>query len=1020
MAKKDPDYPRGSEWRIWDLHVHSPASFHWAGQRFHDMDAAQQKTSIDEMIGAMNSAAPAVFALMDYWTFDGWFALQERLKDADAPALHKKVFPGIELRLSSPTANYRLNAHVLFSDDTTDQQLRDFRTGLQVALVNRPLSDESLIELARNHAGADLLKKHGFDRADVLKDDRVGLRAGSTIAEVQAESYKNAIASVPGGRAIGFMPWDTSDGLAQAEWETHYAYVIGLMQASPIFETRKHDLWAAFVGVETPGNKNWVAAFQSALKDIPRLAVAGSDAHRYSDYGAFPSGKATWIKADPTFRGLLQAIREPARRSYIGPLPPKLKEVDENKTYFIDSLKIEKAAGSKLPEDWFDGSLIPLTTDLVAIIGNKGSGKSAFADVVALIGNSRTFKHFSFLSPNRFRHPRTMLARHFKATLLWRDDTPGSRLLSESAPAGSPELVRYIPQQFFEDLCNSHVEGTSNAFERELEAVIFAHTGEVARQGALDFDQLRQRQEQSPQKALVEFRKELHVVNLDIERIEEAMQPDRRRSVEELLVLKKKEMQEHDKVRPAAVAAPTEELTTEQRAATEELSGLAQQLEELTKEERLLSAEAATIAAKTRAAAAVKERIKIFKRQAKQFQEEISGDLATLGLTAAQVVDIRVEDAPITEVETAISVRSKELEGRIQAIAPQRKALIGRQDELKGRLNAPQRAYQHYLAAAREWEGKRDSLIGNEKTAESLKGLEERIAQLNALSQQLAEKKTQRRSLAEEVLKEIELQRQARAALFKPVQDVIDGNKLIRDDYKLQFKAALTLSTQNFSERLFQLIKQNFGPFKGEIESHNEVRKIVEQHDVDKGAALSMIEAVHDQIVAGIHGKPDGVGIERAMRVNMKPSALYDLLFGMDFIEPRYTLLFQETQIEHLSPGQRGALLLIFYLLVDTGHNPIILDQPEENLDNETIVSLLVPVLSEAKKRRQLIMVTHNPNLAVVCDAEQIIYSAFDRKDKSRIRYTSGAIESPQMNRHVVDVLEGTKMAFDNRGRKYH
>jgi ABC-type lipoprotein export system ATPase subunit len=138
------------------------------------------------------------------------------------------------------------------------------------------------------------------------------------------------------------------------------------------------------------------------------------------------------------------------------------------------------------------------------------------------------------------------------------------------------------------------------------------------------------------------------------------------------------------------------------------------------------------------------------------------------------------------------------------------------------------------------------------------------------------------------------------------------------------------------------------------------------------------------------------------------------------YIEPRYTLLFQETNIEHLSPGQRGALLLIFYLLVDTGHNPIILDQPEENLDNETLVSLLVPVLSEAKKRRQIIMITHNPNLAVVCDAEQIIYSAFDRKSKSVIQYTSGGIESPQMNEHVVNVLEGTKVAFDNRGGKYH
>ncbi|MFA5955525.1 MAG: hypothetical protein WC811_03035 [Hyphomicrobium sp.] len=160
-------------------------------------------------------------------------------------------------------------------------------------------------------------------------------------------------------------------------------------------------------------------------------------------------------------------------------------------------------------------------------------------------------------------------------------------------------------------------------------------------------------------------------------------------------------------------------------------------------------------------------------------------------------------------------------------------------------------------------------------------------------------------------------------------------------------------------------------------------------------------------------------------------SLLHGIDRAMSVISPRTSsshlkrcanssLLFQETQIEQLSPGQRGALLLIFYLLVDTGRNPIVLDQPEENLDNETVVSLLVPVLNEAKKSRQIIMVTHNPNLAVVCDAEQIIHATFDRKNGARISYHSGSIEDGTINRAVVDVLEGTKVAFDNRGQKYH
>ena len=74
------------------------------------------------MIEAMNNAEPAVFAIMDYWTFDGWLALRRRLKDEDAPP-KKLVLPGIELRLAAPMKG-RLNAHVLFSNEVDEQVLR--------------------------------------------------------------------------------------------------------------------------------------------------------------------------------------------------------------------------------------------------------------------------------------------------------------------------------------------------------------------------------------------------------------------------------------------------------------------------------------------------------------------------------------------------------------------------------------------------------------------------------------------------------------------------------------------------------------------------------------------------------------------------------------------------------------------------------------------------------------------------------------------------------------------------------
>jgi ABC-type cobalamin/Fe3+-siderophores transport system ATPase subunit len=103
---------------------------------------------------------------------------------------------------------------------------------------------------------------------------------------------------------------------------------------------------------------------------------------------------------------------------------------------------------------------------------------------------------------------------------------------------------------------------------------------------------------------------------------------------------------------------------------------------------------------------------------------------------------------------------------------------------------------------------------------------------------------------------------------------------------------------------------------------------------------------------------------------------------------------------------------LIFFLLADKSTVPLILDQPEENLDNQTIHNVLVPMITNAKKKRQVIIVTHNPNLAVVCDSEQIIYSEFSSTDFPKIKYIVGSIENPVINEKLVNILEGTMPAF--------
>ena len=259
-------------------------------------------------------------------------------------------------------------------------------------------------------------------------------------------------------------------------------------------------------------------------------------------------------------------------------------------------------------------------------------------------------------------------------------------------------------------------------------------------------------------------------------------------------------------------------------------------------------------------------------------------------------------------------------------------------------------------------------------------------------------------------------QRISREALFKPVQELIQSNALIRNEYKLQFQAEIKSNPDTIYDRLFLMVKQTAGEFRGESESLSVIRELMEKYDISKKSSLiNFVQELHQKLEEASKLP----GIQSSLKKDRSATEVYDFIFGLEYLKPQYTLMFQDAQIEQLSPGQRGALLLIFYLLVDKDSNPIILDQPEENLDNETIVSLLVPVLTEAKQKRQIIMVTHNPNLAVVCDAEQIIHCEFSRSDSNNISYISGAIECSIINTKAVDVLEGTMIAFDNRKIKY-
>lgn len=229
-------FPRGSEWRKWDLHVHTPASFHWnGGKRFCSMTADEMEQSVQELITALETADAAAFGVMDYWTFDGYLALRRAISE-EAVAWTKTLFPGMELRVEAPV-DFRLNVHVVFPESIPEQDLLDFKSTLVIGGPSeRPLSDEGLRALAEN-LDESKARVHGFTEG-YRDDPEELLRLGSMVAEVTRESFRRAVDALGKEKCLVILPYDCSDGIEKLDWKRHSGADAFFLQAADIFESR--------------------------------------------------------------------------------------------------------------------------------------------------------------------------------------------------------------------------------------------------------------------------------------------------------------------------------------------------------------------------------------------------------------------------------------------------------------------------------------------------------------------------------------------------------------------------------------------------------------------------------------------------------------------------------------------------------------------------------------------------------------------------------------------------------------
>lgn len=127
-------------------------------------------------------------------------------------------------------------------------------------------------------------------------------------------------------------------------------------------------------------------------------------------------------------------------------------------------------------------------------------------------------------------------------------------------------------------------------------------------------------------------------------------------------------------------------------------------------------------------------------------------------------------------------------------------------------------------------------------------------------------------------------------------------------------------------------------------------------------------------------------------------------------------ILLNGRAVQKLSPGQRSSAMLPLIALVEDA--PLIIDQPEDNLDNRLVGRMLVDILANLKEKRQIIVATHNPNIVVSGDAEQVIVLNAISISEGECEH-SGSIDNDVIVKSILELMEGGKEAFLIRSRRY-
>lgn len=362
-------YPRGSEWRRWDFHMHTPETkknCQFEGRTLEDQ-WNKFYDNIQTYVGDGSDPSRNVVAIgiTDYLSIDNYVKV---VADHRLPASIKFIFPNIEMRMNPIVRNNGTNIHFLFDPEIVDQ-----------------LDDIFFSKLTFNFNGEDYtatkssLIKLGKKFDSQITDDAIALKAGIEQFIPDFSKLQHLFTNNPTlkDHSIVVVSNSSNDGASGVTKHSDYLLENNVSQLDATRRSIYHFTDAIFSN-NTSDVDYFLGKSRDNAEDVIKKCgslkpcISGCDAHKNKDILKPNNDKFCWIKSNPDFNGMLQMLYEPAERVRIQQLQPQVKP----DYLMIKSVKIE--------DENFLSSPILFNDKLTCIIGGKSTGKSLLLHNLAL------------------------------------------------------------------------------------------------------------------------------------------------------------------------------------------------------------------------------------------------------------------------------------------------------------------------------------------------------------------------------------------------------------------------------------------------------------------------------------------------------------------------------------------------------------------------------------------------------------------------------------------------------------